>query len=97
MTAELDGASLVDGNMTCLDGHHSLIALQQGVDDGGVGLRAAYQEENVGIGTTCSLSYLLLSRLAERVLAIAAHLLHVGLCQAAQNLRMCPLRVVACK
>ena len=47
---ELHAAGLVIVDVAGLGGHHPLVGLQDGVDDGDIGHRAAAEEEDVRIG-----------------------------------------------
>ena len=68
---------------------------QQGVDDGGIGLSATHQKHHVGVGAMGGGTNLFYGGKRVGVGAIAGGLHKVRLRQAAQNLRVSTLGVVA--
>ena len=74
VAVSLDGARLVYVDMARFHGHHALVGAQHRVDDGGVGLGAADEEENLGFGTLAGPTNFLTCRLAPFVVAIGGAL-----------------------
>ena len=56
MLGELDGACLVDVDMAGAHTEDALILIEHGVNGGGVGLCAASEEEDLGIGQSAGLT-----------------------------------------
>ena len=67
-------------DMPRLDRQHALIAAQHGIDDGGIGLGAANEEIDVGIGHFTCGAHLVTCRIAEIVKSVArgAHVIGLG-------------------
>ena len=97
MAAALDGPSLVDVDVGCRRRHHALMGAQQRVDDHGIGLCAADEEEHIGFGAFAGLAYLFLGLLAPCVEAIGEVGVVVGLYQSAQHVGVRTVVVVAFK
>ena len=77
MSVGLNGTRFVHVNMCRFCGNDTFTSQQEGVDDGLVCLRSAYQEEDVGLGATNGLSYLLLGTCRVWVGTIAGGLVVV--------------------
>ena len=77
MTVGLNGTRLVHVDMCRFCGNDTFATKKEGIDDGLVCLRSAYQEEDVGLGATYSLSYLLLGTCRVWVGTIAGGLVVV--------------------
>ena len=97
VTTELHCPTLVHSDVASSHSHHALVAPQHGVDHGAISLRAAHQEEHVGISAVRSLPDASAGILTKRILAISLHLGHVGLYKSIQNRRVRTLNVVAGK
>ena len=70
MFCKLYGSSLVDVDVTAAHTDHTLILVEHGVNGGGVGLRAARQEEYLGIGQTARLTDTVLGSFRELIKAV---------------------------
>ena len=75
----LDRSRLVYGDVARLDRDDRLAAHEQRVDDGGIGLGATGEEEDIGIGHLHCLAYAPDGRLAVRVRAIARRTVVIGI------------------
>ena len=84
MTAKLDGTALMDIDVSRFNGQHTLITVQHGVDDGGIGLRTAHKEKDVSIRAVAGCADLLLGRCAVIIQAVSCGLFIVGLCEPTQ-------------
>ena len=78
-----------------LHGQNAFVALKHTVDDGGVGLRAAYEEEDVGFGTLDGSPYLVSGQFAPFVESVGLALLAVGFEQMANHFGMRSVVVIA--
>ena len=95
MAAGLDGTGLVNGDVARIDGNDRLVAAQHAVDDGGVGLRSANEEEHVGPVTLAGHPDFLLRTFAVDVEAVGECLLTVRFHEVLHHLRMGTVVVVA--
>ena len=93
--SKLDGASLVDCDVSGLHGHHTLMTVQQSVDDRGVGLRSSSEEKHISLWTTDGCSDSLPGRLTKWVLSVALSLDHVGFAEPLKDVGMRSLSVIA--
>ena len=95
VACEFNCAGFVDVDVAGGCGNGSLPGFEQCVDDSGVGLGAAYQEEDVCIGVSTGFADALLCALAVFVNAVGAGIFVVGLCQSFQDGRMHPAVIIA--
>ena len=94
VTAALDCARLVHGDMPRIGGNDALVGAQQRRDHDAVDLRAARQEVNLCVRCAACLADLLPRHITVLVQSIACGLLHVRLDEALQDLRMRALHIV---
>ena len=87
----------MDVDVTCLDRQHAFVGLQHRVDDRGIGLGTAHQEENVGIGLAASGADFLLGSIAILVKAVTCCALIVGLQQAVEYRLVAAIVIIALK
>ena len=97
MLRKLDGTSLVDVDMTRADADDALVLVEHGVDGGGVGLRAARQEEYLRVGHADSLADTVLGTVAELIKTVGRGLGTIVLHKLFEHLRVRPVVVVAFK
>ena len=88
VSRELDGAGLMAGHMARLGRDHALVGSEQHVEHDLVGLRAADQEEHLGLGGIACGADQLLGMLAVPIHPIARHGFHVGIGQCLQHRRV---------
>ena len=94
VAAKLDGARLVASDMAGLGGNDALVGREQHVNHRRVGLRAAHQQEHVGIGGLTGLANQLLGTLGVRIGTVAGLRLHVGIDERLQHCRMSTVGIV---
>ena len=94
VAAKLDGARLVASDMAGLGGNDALVGREQHVNHRRVGLRAAHQQEHVGIGGLTGLANQLLGTLGVRIGTVAELRLHVGIDERLQHCRMSTVGIV---
>ena len=97
MLRKLHGTRLMDVDMTTADADDALVLIEHGVDGGSIGLRAAREEENLGVGHSASLADTSLSPLAICIEAIGSGFAVVVLHQVLQYQGVSPVVVVAFK
>ena len=85
------------GDMASLGSNDALVRREQHVDHRRVGLRAAYQQKHVGIGSLAGLANKLLGTLGMRIGAVAGLRLHIGVDERLQHCRMCTVGIVVVK
>ena len=83
VSAELDRARLVHADMSCFGGDDALIGTEQRVDDDGICLRAADEEEDFSVVRLAGGANLLAGGFGIGVKPVARRLLHVRLPKAA--------------
>jgi hypothetical protein len=74
MAAIFDGTSLMQAHMAGIGCDDALIRGQHGIDDHGIGLRAAREEINLAIRGITGRQYLLAGAGTDVIRAIAGHL-----------------------
>ena len=97
VTAKLDGARLVAGDVAGLGSNDALVRREQHVNHRRVGLRAAHQKKHVGIGSLTGLADKLLGTLGMRIGTVAGLRLHIGVDKRLQHRRMCAVGIVVVK
>ena len=97
MAAKLDGATLVHVDVSRLDSQHALIGLEQGINHGGVGLRATHEEKHVGIGFAACRADFLPGSGAVIIQSVARGTVVVGLNQALEDSLVAAVVVVTLK
>ena len=95
MAESLHGAGLVNFDVGSRDADHAFAASQQCINHSGVGLSAAYEQENLRVRKSCCLAYQGLGRFGMAVAAVAARPLVIALQQVLENLRQTAVVVVA--
>ena len=95
MSAGFYCSRFVDIDVSRLHGNHAFVGLQHAVDDCCIGLCAAHEEEDVGIGTLACGAYLVACLFAPCVEAIRLALHGVRIDKMLQYKRMCTVVVVA--
>ena len=95
VSRRLDGPRLVDVDVSRRCGQHPFVPAQQAVDDRGVGLGAAHQQIDLGLGRSARLADELAGMGRMGVASVSGALFEVGLDQAAHHLGMGSLHVVA--
>ena len=91
---KLDCTCLMHIDMSGIDSYHSLVLIEQRVDDGGVGLCTAREEEDVGFGILARQFDFLLGHVGKDVKAIGCSLLVIGFQQSFQHFLVCSIAVV---
>ena len=97
VTGRLDGAGLMAVDVTGHSTYHALPRTQKRGDHGGVGLRAANEEVDVGLGRVAGSAHLSTGTVADLVAAVTHGLHHVGLHHALHNGAVGTLQIVAVK
>ena len=97
MAGSLDGRGFVHVDMAGIDGDHGLVGTHHAINDGGIGLRAAHQEEDFGIRCAAGHAYLLLGLFAIYIKSIGCRRLGIGFHESLYHLRMRPVVVVTFK
>ena len=95
VAAVLHGAGLVDVDVGALRAEHALVRAEQGGDDRDIGLRAAHQEMDVGVGAVEDIADAPGGFLAVRILPVAQGLLQVRGLQRLQDLRTASFQIIA--
>ena len=80
--AMLDGAGLVNVDVSALGGDHAVISAQQRIEHDLIGLRTADEEEDLCLRAANGSTDLLFGLLAVTVRAVACELLKIGPIQA---------------
>ena len=94
VSTEFDRARLVHADVSCFGRDDALIGAEQRVDDDGICLRAADEEEDFSVVRLAGSANLFAGGFGIGVKPVARRLLHVRLPKAAQNLGMCALHIV---
>ena len=97
VAAMLHGPGLVDVDMRRFGAEDTLVRLENGRDDGGVGLRAADQEVNVGVQAAAGAPDEFARLRAVLVLAVSYGLDHIGFLKALHDAGKRALTIVACE
>ena len=92
--AELDGTGLVAGDVARLGCDDALVGCEQHVDHACVGLRAAHQQEHVGLGRTARLADELLRMFAMYIGSVAGQRLHIGIDECLKHHRVRTVAVI---
>ena len=95
VSALLHGAGLVDVDVSAGGAHDALVRAELRGDDGGVGLRPADEEMDLGVRAAEHAADQVRGPGAMRVLSVAQGLLQVGLPERLENLRTAAFQVVA--
>ena len=95
--AEFDSPRLMCADMPRLSADYALIAAQECVDHSRIGLRAAYQKENIRVRGAACLAYPGLGRVAIDIKPVSGSVLHVGIGEALKDTRVRALHIVAGK
>ena len=91
----LDGRTLKHVDVPRIGRDDQLVTRDVAVDDRQIGLRAAIEEKDVGIGSTASLTDFLFGRQRPFIKTIGETLLSVGLSQMLKHQRMGAIVVIA--
>ena len=97
MAAGLDGACLMYVDVARVGTDDGFAGGEQRVDDGGVGLCAAREEVNIGIGAAARLANLAPCTFTPFVEAIGEARQRVGIDEVLQHFRMCTVVIIAFK
>ena len=93
----LHGAGFVDADVSRLSRYDALVVAEHRRNDGRIGLRAAGQEKDLGLGRFACLADFLFRLVTVMVHAIPGQLLKIRCRKALQNLRVRPFGIVASK
>ena len=93
----LDGARLVDVDVSALGGDHTVVGAQQRIEHDLVGLCAADEEEDLRLRAADGSADLLFGLLAVTVRAVARELLKIDLIQALQDFWVSALGIIVDK
>ena len=88
MSAGFHRTCLVDIYVSCDSTEHALVLPQRRIDHGNIGLGSTYEEMDCQLIIPASLTDLFARLITVFILAVARSLLHVGLHQTLQHLRM---------
>ena len=91
----LHGAGFMDGNVPAVAGYDAVAGREHGVDDGGVGLCAAYEQEHGCLGAVGGLADAFDGAMGVVVVAVAWLLHEVGVDEALQDGGVCAFGIVA--
>ena len=97
VTARLDRARLVHGDVPRIGGDHALVGVQQRGDDNAVRLCSAREEMNLCVRRTACLADLFPRRLRIWVKPVARRLLHIRIREPPQDFRVRALHIVRVK
>jgi hypothetical protein len=97
MAAGLDGACLMYVDVARVGTDDGFAGGEQRVVDGGVGLCAAREEVNIGIGTAARLANLASCTFTPFVEAVGEARQLVGIDEVLQHFRMCTVVIIAFK
>ena len=93
----LDGSRLVYVDVGTLGGQHSFVVRQEGIDNGGVGLRPTHQKVHRTIRQAAGPEDKFSGMCGIGIGSIPRSLFHIGFHKAAHHLRMRPFHVVCVK
>jgi hypothetical protein len=95
MSCRFDGAGLVNVDMSALSSDDTFVTGEKGIDDGRIGLGAAYEEIYVSIRAAAGETDFVLRCSGERVVTISRGRDLVGLYKFLKDLRMGAFHIIA--
>ena len=93
--AVLHGAGLMDVDVAALRAEHALVRPQQGSDHGGVGLRPAHEEMDLGVRAAEDVADHVRRLAAMRILPVTQRLFQVCLPERVEDLRAASFQIIA--